>query len=133
MFPHAVANVYAVMGHGACRLSSKPVEGKEDSDYTIAGTNHVAECKSLCDDNPDCVAIAIRNKETAGKSKQCQLWTTMPSSASGDKWSHCHRKQPPLGWVVLSLVSTDYVRSRKYLSAHDTICALASVIVCACS
>ena len=117
MFWHVVANVYAVMGHGACLLSSKPIVGGKDTDYTIVGVNNVAECKSLCDHNPDCVAIDVRRRKMENKSKQCQLWTTMPSSTSNDKYLGCHRKQPPhLGWVVLSLVSTDYARSRKYLT-----------------
>lgn len=88
MFRHVVVNVYAVMGHGACHLNSKTDVGKKNIDYTIAGANTVADCKSLCDKNPDCVAIDVH--KTGTKSMQCQLWITMPNSTSGANVSPQH-------------------------------------------
>ena len=103
MFPHAAANVYAVMGHGACRLSSKADGGTQGVDYTIAPVYTIAKCKSLCDENAACVAIGVDN--TGVKSMQCQLWIAMPNPTSGADISprhSCHRKEPPrLGWAVL--------------------------------
>ena len=122
MFWHVVANVYAVMGHGACRLSSKTDVGTQGVDYTIAAVPTVAECKSLCDKNADCVAIGVRN--TGTKSMQCQLWTAMPNYTSGANISpqhSCHRKEPPRsGWAVLY----DHARSPKYLCTHNTCARL---------
>ena len=108
MFRHVLANVYAVIGPGSCRISSRADEGTQDVDYIFANVSSVAECKSLCDDTAACVAIGVRKT-----GEQCNLWTTVPTVTSTSDISSkrsCHRKQPPrLGWAVLPYVSINYV------------------------
>ena len=79
------------MGSGSCRLSSKTDAGVKDTDYTYATVSTVAECKSLCDNKPTCVAVEVNE---AGW--HCELWTKLPKFISEDAPKNsCHLKQKP--------------------------------------
>ena len=86
-----VANVYSVMGAGNCRLSSITDEGVKDTDYTQVSASTIAECKSLCDQKSECVAVEV---DEGGH--HCELWTKQPKFISeGAPKNSCHLKQKP--------------------------------------
>ena len=83
-----VANVYAVMSLGACRLNSNTNDGVKDVDFTQVSVSTVAQCKSLCDAKPACLAVEVRDD-----GYHCELWTKLPKFTSGSGDKSCHRKQ----------------------------------------
>ena len=87
------ANVYAVMSPGACRLNSKTNDGVKNVDFTQVSVSTVAQCKSLCDEKPACLAVEVRDD-----GYHCELWTKLPKFTSGTESTRkfsCHRKQKP--------------------------------------
>ena len=98
MCEHPLANVYAVMSPGACRLSSKTDAGVKGGDFTQVSVSTVAQCKALCDEEPACLAVEVRDD-----GYHCELWTKLPKFTSGTAQGFsCHRKQQPAtGYTIL--------------------------------
>ena len=90
------------MSPGACRLKSKTDAGVKNVDFTAVSVSTVAQCKSLCDEKPACLAVEVRDD-----GYHCELWTKLPKFTSGTESTRkfsCHRKQKPTTGYTICLI-----------------------------